>query len=92
MRAKPVSPVMSSQYLQARYPAPIIATEIGFVARLDNEAAIHIDADEHDGFGWFTLGEAYERIRWTDDREALERLEERLSGDRVVRLSETEMI
>ncbi len=83
--------MIESQYLQARYPPPIIATEIGFVACLNPEAAIHIDADEHDDFGWFTLGEAYERIRWTDDREALERLEERLSGDRVVRLSGTEM-
>ena len=48
---------------------------------------IRIDAEEHDDFGWFTFGEAYERIRWTDDREALERLETRLSGCQVVGLS-----
>ena len=70
--------MIESQYLEARYPAPIIASEIGFVARLASAATIHIDADEHDDFGWFTFGEAYERIRWTDDREALERLEARL--------------
>ena len=72
--------LIESQYLESRYPAPIIASETGFVARLGSDAAIRIDADEHDDFGWFTFGEAYERIRWTDDREALERLEERLRG------------
>jgi lipoyl(octanoyl) transferase len=70
--------MIESQYLEALHPAPIIASEIGFVARLPSAAPIHIDADEHDDFGWFSFGEAYERIRWTDDREALERLEERL--------------
>ena len=29
---------------------------------------------EHDDWGWFTFAEAYERIRWSDDREALDRL------------------
>ncbi len=72
--------MIESQHLEARYPTPIIATEIGFTARLSSKAPIRIDADEHDGFGWFTFGEAYERIRWTDDREALERLETRLLG------------
>ena len=33
-----------------------------------------MDADEHDEYGWFTFAEAYERIRWTDDREALEQI------------------
>ncbi len=70
--------MIESQYLASRYPAPIIASEVGFVAHLPAESVIHIDAEEHDGFGWFTFGEAYERIRWTDDREALERLEARI--------------
>ena len=70
--------MIESQYLAARYAAPIIASEVGFVAQLPASATIHIDADEHDAFGWFTFGEAYERIRWSDDREALERLEARL--------------
>ncbi|HEY8130641.1 MAG TPA: lipoyl(octanoyl) transferase LipB, partial [Thermoanaerobaculia bacterium] len=70
--------MIESQYLEARHPAPIIASEIGFVAQLAASAPIKIDANEHDDFGWFTFGEAYERIRWTDDREALERLEARL--------------
>lgn len=70
--------MIESHYLEARYPAPIIASEIGFAARLSSGATIHMDADEHDEFGWFTFAEAYEKIRWTDDREALERLEARL--------------
>ena len=71
--------MIESQYLAARHSGPIIASEIGFVAELPSSATIHIDADEHDSFGWFTFDEAYETIRWSDDREALERLE-RLLG------------
>lgn len=70
--------LIESQYLASRYPQPIIASEIGFAARLDSALPIRVDADEHDGYGWFTFDQAYERIRWTDDREALERLEEKL--------------
>lgn len=79
--------MIESQYLEAKYPAPIIASEIGFAARLHSNAAIRMDTEEHDEFGWFTFVEAYEKIRWTDDREALERLEEKLSGSQVVELS-----
>jgi lipoyl(octanoyl) transferase len=70
--------MIESQYLEARFPPPIIASEIGFLAHLPAQSVIHIDADEHDDFGWFNLGQAYERIRWTDDREALDRLETRI--------------
>jgi len=72
--------MIESQFLESRYPAPIIASEKGFVAQLSSQLPIRIDADEHDDFGWFTFAEAYERIRWTDDREALEQLETRLLG------------
>ena len=70
--------MIESQYLETLYPVPIIASEMGFVAKLSSAAPIRIDAEEHDDFGWFTFGEAYERIRWTDDREALEWLEARI--------------
>ncbi len=70
--------MIESHYLETLYPTPIIASETGFVAHLSSSEPIHIDAEEHDDFGWFTFGEAYERIRWTDDREALERLEARI--------------
>jgi lipoyl(octanoyl) transferase len=84
--------MIESQVLASRYPSPIVASEISFVAQLSSRAAIHMDADEHDHFGWFSFAEAYEKIRWTDDREALERLEERLSGSRVVELSEAKAL
>ena len=71
--------MIESHFLAAKFPPPVIATEIGFAARVNGGAAIRMDADEHDAFGWFTFGEAYERIRWSDDREALEQLERRLS-------------
>ncbi len=80
--------LIESHYLEARLTPPVIASEIGFVTQMSADARIQMDSAEHDAFGWFPFAEAYEKIRWTDDREALERLETRLSGDRVVRLSE----
>ncbi len=65
--------LIESQYLASRYPSPIIASEIVFRAPLDSRVPIRIDTREHDDWGWFTLAEASEKIRWTDDREALER-------------------
>jgi lipoyl(octanoyl) transferase len=67
--------MIESSYLAARFPLPIVADQIVFAAQLDPTAAIHLDADEHDGFGWFAFAEAYDKIKWTDDREALEKLE-----------------
>jgi lipoyl(octanoyl) transferase len=70
--------MIESHHLSAKFPPPVIATEIGFAARVNAGATIKMDAEEHDAFGWFTFAQAYERIRWSDDREALERLERRL--------------
>ncbi len=67
--------LIESSYLASRFPAPIIASEVGFSAQLDSALPIRIDAEEHDEWGWFRFSEAYEKIRWTDDREALEQLE-----------------
>ncbi len=69
--------LIESQFLASKYPAPIIASEIGFAAAFDSRLPVHLDGDEHDEYGWFTFGEAYEKIRWTDDREALEIVETR---------------
>ena len=78
--------MIESQFLAAKFPPPIIATETGFVVEMSSEAAIRIDAEEHDDYGWFTFAEAYEKIRWTDDREALEHVERRLTSSQVVEL------
>jgi lipoyl(octanoyl) transferase len=67
--------MIDSQHLASRFRNPIIASEIGFKAALDSQRPIQMDAGEHDEYGWFTFADAYERIRWSDDREALERLE-----------------
>ena len=72
--------MIESQYLAARYPLPIIASEVAYTARLDSALPIRMDAEEHDEYGWFTFAEAYERIKWSDDREALEQLEIGLLG------------
>ncbi|MDP9362168.1 MAG: lipoyl(octanoyl) transferase LipB [Acidobacteriota bacterium] len=78
--------MIESQFLATRFPPPIIATETGFVVEMSPNAPIRMDAAEHDDYGWFTFAEAYEKIRWTDDREALEQLERRLPGGRVAEL------
>jgi lipoyl(octanoyl) transferase len=78
--------MIESQYLSAKHPGPVIATEIGFAARMSAADAIRMDAEEHDAFGWFTFAEAYEKIRWSDDREALEQLEVKLRGCEVAEL------
>jgi lipoyl(octanoyl) transferase len=83
--------MIESQYLASRLGAPIIADETTFAARIDSGAVIHIDADEHDDHGWFDFADAYDKIRWTDDREALEHLEERLRGCEVTRLRGVEL-
>ena len=71
--------MIESQFLALKYPSPIIVSETGFVARADESIAITMDGDEHDDYGWFTFPEAYGKIRWTDDREALEQFERTLS-------------
>jgi lipoyl(octanoyl) transferase len=65
--------LIESQYLASRYPSPIIASEIVFRAPIDSRVPIRIDTREHDDWGWFTLDRALQKIKWTDDREALER-------------------
>ena len=70
--------MIESQYLESRHDAPVIASEPAFEVQVDSRVAIRMDALEHDTWGWFTFAEAYERIRWSDDREALERLASRL--------------
>ncbi len=75
--------LIESQYLASRLGDPIIASEIGFEMQFDSSVPIRVDRDEHDSCGWFTFTEAYEKIRWTDDREALEQLERRLRDSAV---------
>lgn len=66
--------LIESQYLASRYPAPIIASEVVFHAQLDASLPIRIDPLEHDGWRWLSISDALEKIKWTDDREALESL------------------
>jgi lipoyl(octanoyl) transferase len=80
--------MIESQFLAATFPPPIIASETGFAVMTNADVPIRMDTDEHDDHGWFTFAEAYEKIQWTDDREALEQLERRLLGFRVAGLLE----
>ncbi|MGA8809560.1 MAG: NUDIX domain-containing protein, partial [Thermoanaerobaculia bacterium] len=70
--------MIESHFLEAKYPPPIVASETAFVVEVPPGLPVRMDAAEHDNYGWFTFAEAYERIRWTDDREALENVEAQL--------------
>ena len=72
--------MIESQFLEAQHDRPIIASEIGYTVALDARLPIRLDSSEHDEYGWFTFDEAYEKIRWTDDREALERVAARMTA------------
>jgi lipoyl(octanoyl) transferase len=79
--------MIESQWLEAKgFASPIIASETVYEARRDSKLPVRVDSDEHDQWGWFTFAEAYERIRWTDDREALEHLAARLAPQAAVSL------
>ncbi|HXH37505.1 MAG TPA: lipoyl(octanoyl) transferase LipB [Thermoanaerobaculia bacterium] len=78
--------MIESQFLATTTPAPIIATETAFTFALPPGAPIRMDPEEHDDYGWFSFADAYEKIRWTDDREALEKVEARLPGYKVAGL------
>jgi len=54
---------------------PVFADEEAFMARFARDATPRLDAGEHVEARWFTFPEAYEIIRWSDDREAIERVE-----------------
>jgi lipoyl(octanoyl) transferase len=79
--------MIESHYLEAKYRPPIIASETGFAFELPPRASIRIDPLEHDEYGWYPFAEAYEKIRWTDDREALEIVESRLRHLEAARLT-----
>ena len=60
-------------------PEPLLfVDETAYAARVQPGAAVRIQPEEHTESAWFTLERAYETIRWSDDREALERLESRI--------------
>ncbi|MHB0972027.1 MAG: lipoyl(octanoyl) transferase LipB [Thermoanaerobaculia bacterium] len=57
---------------------PIFADEITFHAEIPADATIRLDLEEHDASSWFSFGEAYEKLLWSDDRDAIEIVERML--------------
>ncbi|MGA7616391.1 MAG: lipoyl(octanoyl) transferase LipB [Thermoanaerobaculia bacterium] len=66
--------LIEAKYLKDASDLPIFADEIAFAAWIDASRALRLDASEHDRYGWFSTEEALAKIRWSDDREAIERL------------------
>jgi lipoyl(octanoyl) transferase len=64
---------------------PMFADEESFLARVSSDTEPLLDPEEHDAWGWFTFAEAYEKIRWSDDREAVERAERRIKETKAMK-------
>jgi len=71
--------MIESSFLADRYEAPVVASEVLYSAQLSRNTPLRIDPEEHDDLGWFTFREAYEKIRWSDDRDALELIERKVA-------------
>lgn len=56
----------------------VFVDETAYEALLPRGCAIRVRPEEHCEARWFTFPEAYETIRWTDDREGVERVERML--------------
>ncbi len=61
--------VIDANYIEAS--KPLFADETAFVADTDDRR-VTLASEEHDAFEWLPLNEALEKIRWSDDRDALE--------------------
>lgn len=61
--------VIDPTYLDS--PSPVFAEETAFVAYSPSQH-VKLAPEEHDTFEWLPLDEALKRIRWSDDREALD--------------------
>jgi lipoyl(octanoyl) transferase len=61
--------VIDEDYLGS--PLPLFADETAFLAEAP-APLVQLSTEEHDAYEWLTLDEALERIRWSDDREAIE--------------------
>jgi lipoyl(octanoyl) transferase len=72
-------------------PAPAeklpFVDEISFETELPTGCAIRLSQTEHQESRWLTFPEAYETVRWTDDRESLEWVERLLQERRAVGLA-----
>jgi len=58
----------------------VFARERAFTARMARDLPVRVSPEEHDAAGWFTFQDAYGRLRWSDDREAVQRVEQTLRG------------
>ncbi|HUF18901.1 MAG TPA: lipoyl(octanoyl) transferase LipB [Thermoanaerobaculia bacterium] len=63
-----------------RDDVPILfVDELTFSATVSSNSVVELDSEEHDSYGWFTFEEACGKIKWSDDRDSLEHMKERLA-------------
>jgi lipoyl(octanoyl) transferase len=64
--------VIDADYVDSR--KPLFADETAFLAEAP-APLVQLSAEEHDAYEWLSMDEALARIRWSDDREAIEAAE-----------------
>lgn len=62
--------VIDSSYLES--DSPVFADETAYLAEALSPV-VRLASEEHDAFEWLPLDEALARVRWSDDRDALEK-------------------
>jgi lipoyl(octanoyl) transferase len=67
------APIEDLQLRQSFLVESTFVDESTFVAAVDGGAPVALDPEEHDASGWFTFPEAFDKIRWSDDRVSLEK-------------------
>lgn len=73
--------LISAEFLSQASSQPCFAEETTFGVLVSRKLPVRLDQEEHDGHGWFTFDEAYAKIRWSDDRDSLERIQKCLASD-----------
>jgi lipoyl(octanoyl) transferase len=59
---------------------PLLVDEVSFAAGIDSSEPIILDSEEHQEYGWFTLDAALQKIRWSNDRESIAKLQRNPGG------------
>lgn len=67
--------LIDPKYVGAAPDQLVFAQEDSFAAEVDSRRPVQLDEEEHDHWRWFSFEEALENIRWSDDRESIEKLQ-----------------
>jgi lipoyl(octanoyl) transferase len=70
--------LIDPKYVGSAADQLVFAEQDSFAAEVDSRQPVTLEAEEHDRWRWFSFEEALENIRWSDDRETIEKLQRML--------------